>query len=77
MLEVLVNRLHAHGQHTLGDQVANRVVRHGRDNRSLKPEAIRQVCRHVELAAAHVNVAFRCLAKWNDPRVEPVHQRSQ
>ena len=40
-------------------------------------EAVGQIGGYVELAAAHVNLALRRLAKRNDSRIEPVHQRTK
>ena len=77
VLEVLVERLHAHGADALGNQVADRIVGHGRDDSRLQTKAIGKVGGHIELAATDVNLALRGLAEGDDPRIEPVHQRAQ
>ena len=77
MLEVLVDGLHAHCPHALGNQIAHRIIHHRRNNRGPHPEAIRQVRSHVELAAAHVNLALSRLAKRDDSRIEPMNQCTQ
>ena len=77
VLEVFVERLYAHGAHPLRDQIADRIIRHRRSDCRPHAKTIRKVGRHIELAAADVNLAFGCLAEGYDPRIEPVHQRAQ
>ena len=43
VLEVLVERLDAHGPHALGDQIADRIIDHGGGDAGLEAEAIGQV----------------------------------
>ena len=40
-------------------------------------EAVRQIRGDIELAAAHVDGALVGLAKGDDARIEPMHQRPQ
>ena len=68
MLETLVERLHAHGPHAFGNQIADRVVHHGAGDTGLEPETVGEVGGAVEFAAAHVDLALGGLAKGNDAR---------
>ena len=77
VLEVLVEGLDAHGPHALGDQVADRIIDHGGGDAGLQAEAIRQVRGAIELAAAHVDVAFAGFAERDDARVEAVDEGAQ
>ena len=77
VLESLVKWLDAHGPHALGDQVADRVIHHGRGDAGLQAEAIRQIGGAVELAAADVDLALGRLAEGNDARIEAMDQRAQ
>ena len=77
MLEALVERLHAHGANTLGDQVANRIVDHGGSDAGVQAKAIRQVGGAIELAAANVDAALGRFAKRNDARIKTVDQRAE
>ena len=43
VLEVLVERLHAHGAHALGDQVADGIVDHGAGDAGLQAEAVGEI----------------------------------
>ena len=73
--EPLVERLHPHRPHPLGDQFADRVVDHRRGDAGLQAEAVRQVGRDVELAAADVDLARGRLAERDDSRIQPMDQR--
>src|SRR5437588_1869048 len=77
VLERLVERPHAHRAHALTDEVADGVVDHRRDYSSLHAEAVREVGRAVELAAADVNLALGRLAEGDDARINPVHERAE
>ena len=75
--ERLVDRRDAHRAHLPRDELADRVVDHrGRDGGS-EAEAVREVRRAVELAAAHVDGARRGFSERDDAGVEPVDQRAQ
>ena len=43
VLELLVERLHAHRPHALGDQVADGIIHHGRGDAGVEPEAIGEI----------------------------------
>ena len=77
MLEVLVEGLHAHRPHALGDQVADGIIHHRRGDAGLQAEAIGQVGGDVEFAAADVDLALGRLAEGDDARVEPVDQGAE
>ena len=77
VLEVLVEGLHAHGPHPLGDQIADGIIDHRGDDAGLEAEAVRQVGGAVEFAAAHVDLAFGGLAKGDDTGVQPMDQGAQ
>src|ERR1700743_3481847 len=74
MHKMLVVRLDTHRAHTFCDQVADRVVHHGRRDASPHSETVRQVCSNVELTAAHMDCERMCLAKRNDAGVEPIDE---
>ena len=74
---MLVERLHAHRPHALGNQVADRIVDHGACDAGVHPKAVGQVGGDVEFAAAHVNLAFVGFAERNDPGVQTMDQRAQ
>jgi hypothetical protein len=74
---MLVERLHAHGTHPLGDQIADGIIHHRRRHARLQAKAIRQVGGAVELTTADVDLAFGGLAKRNNPRIEPVNEGAQ
>ena len=74
VLEVLVERLHAHRAHALGDQVADRVIHHRGRDAGVQAEAVGQVGGAVELAAADVDVALGRLAERDDARVQAMDQ---
>jgi hypothetical protein len=77
MLELFVEGLHAHRTHPLVDQIPDRILHHRAGNAGAQPKAVRQIRRHIELAAAHMHCKVRGLAKWNNSRIEPMHQRTQ
>ena len=77
VLEMLVERLHAHGAHPLGNQIADGIIHHRRGDARLQAEAIRQVGSTVELTTADVDLAFGGLAKGNNSRVKPVNKSAQ
>ena len=77
VLEVLIERLHAHRPHALGDQIADGIIHHRGSNPGLHAETVGQVGGAVELSAAHVDLALRCLAERDDPGVQAVYQRAQ
>ena len=74
VLEHLVERGDAHRSDAAGNELADRIFDHRGRHTGTKPEAIRQVCRGVEFAAAHVNGARRRFSKRHDAGIEPVHQ---
>jgi hypothetical protein len=75
--EALVDGANTSGPDAFGDEVADGVVHHGRDDCGVHAEAVRQVGGHVELAAADVDAALGRFAEGDDARIEPVHQRAQ
>ena len=75
--EPLVERPHAHRADALGDQVADRVVDHGRGDAGAQAEAVGEVGGDVELAAADVDLARVCLAERDDPGIETVDQGAE
>ena len=77
VLEVLVEGLHAHRPHALGDQVADGVIHHGGGDAGLQAEAVGQVGGDVEFAAADVDLALGGLAEGDDARVEPMDQGAE
>ena len=77
MREVFVERLHPHSPHALGDQVADRVIHHRRRDAGLQAKAVREVGRHVKLAAADVDLALGCLAEGDDARIETMHDGAE
>src|SRR6266702_363412 len=77
MLELLVERLHAHRQNPLRDQIANRILHHRARDSGAQLKAVRQVRRNVELAAAYMHRKIRSLAERYNARIEPVYQRTQ
>ena len=77
MLETFVKRLHSHRLHTLGDQIADRIIHHGGDDAGVHPETVGEIGRNIEFAAADVNLAGRRFAKRNDARIQAVHQRTE
>ncbi|MFT3961480.1 hypothetical protein [Propionivibrio sp.] len=77
VLETLVEGLHAHGADRAVDQLADGIIDHGRHDARLHAEAVRQVGRAVELAAAHVNPAFCRLAERHHPGVQTVDERPE
>ena len=74
MVEVLVKGLHAHAANSLGNQVANRVTRHGAADASPHAECIGEIGGDVELAAADMDGALVRLAKRDDTGVQTVDQ---
>jgi hypothetical protein len=77
VLEPLVERSHAHGAHALGDQVADGIVHHRGGDAGLEAEAVGQVGRDVELAAADVDGALGGLAERDDAGVEAVDEGAE
>ena len=75
--KALIERLHAHGAHAFGNEVANGIIHHGAGQTGVQPEAVREIGGHVEFAAADMNVAVGGFAKRRDARIQPVHQRAQ
>ena len=77
VLEVLVEGLHAHGAHALGDQIADGIIHHRRGDARLQAKAIRQIGGAVELTTADVDLALGGLAKRNNSGIEPVNKGAQ
>ena len=77
MLEVLVEGLDPHGPHAFGDQVADGIIHHRRGDAGLQAEAVRQVGRHVKLAAADMDLALGGLAEGDDARIKAMDQRAE
>jgi hypothetical protein len=77
VLEPLVERSHAHGAHALGDQVADGVVHHRGGDAGLQAEAVGQVGRDVELAAADVDGALGGLAEGDDAGVQAMDEGAE
>jgi len=77
VLEALVERLHPHRPHPLGNQVADGIIHHRRGNARLQAKAVGEIGRHVKLAAAHVDLALGRLAERDDARVQPMNQRAE
>ena len=77
VLEMLVERFDAHRADAFGDQIADRIIHHRGGDAGLQPEAIGQIGRDIEFAAADVNVALSRFAERNDSRIEPMHQRAE
>ena len=77
MFEMLVERCNAHGTDALVNQITDGVIHHRRCDASVKPEAIRQISRHVKLAAAYVDFASGGFSKWDDTGIEPVDERAE
>ena len=77
VLEVLVEGLHAHGPHPLGDQVADGIIHHRRGDAGLQAEAVGQVGGDVKLAAADVDLALGRLAERDDARVQAVDEGAE
>ena len=77
VLEHLVERRDAHRPDAAGDELADRVLDHGRRNAGAQAEAVGQVGCRVELAAAHVNLARVRLAERDHARVEAVDEGSE
>ena len=77
VLEVLVERLHAHGAYALRNQRADRIIHHRARHARVEAETIGQVRGAIEFAAAHVDLAFGRLAERDDPGIQAMHQRAQ
>ena len=77
VLELFVERFHAHCADALGNQIADGIIHHRAGDAGVEAEAVRQICGDVEFAAADVDVAMRRLAERDDARVEPVDQRAE
>src|SRR5258707_7807266 len=58
VFEPLIKRFDPHRPDPLGNQFADRIIDHCRDNARLKAKTISQVGRNVELASAHVDLAL-------------------
>ena len=76
VLEVLIERMHAHGTHPFGNQITDRIIHHRTHHAGLHPETIRQIGRYIKLAAAHMNLAFGRFAERDDARVQAMDQRA-
>ena len=63
--EVLVERPHAHRPDPFGNQIADRIIDHRGRHAGLQLEAIGQVRRNVELAAAKEKVA-QLYVRWEE-----------
>ena len=61
VLEMFVERLHAHRAHTFGNQVTDGIIHHGRRDTRFQAETIREIRRDIKFAAADVDVAMRRL----------------
>ena len=77
VLKHFVERLDAHRADAFVDQVADRIVNHGRGKAGLHLETVGEVCRAVEFSAAHVHVEIGRFAEWNNAWVEPMNQGSK
>ncbi len=77
VLEMFVERPHAHGAYALGYQVTNGIVDHRGCYARLQAKAVCQVCGAVEFTTTNMNLAFGGLAKRNDSRIEPVDKGTQ
>ena len=77
VLEMFVERLHAHRADALGNQVADGIIHHRAGHAGVQAEAVGEVGGDVEFAAADVNVAARRFAERNDARIKAVDQRAQ
>ena len=77
VLEVFVEGFNAHGADALGDEVADGVVRHGRSDAGLQAEAVGEVGRDVEFAAADVDVTVSRLAERDDARVKTMNKSAE
>jgi hypothetical protein len=77
VLEALVEGLDAHGLHSLGNQLADRIIDHRGGDTGGQAEAVRQVRGAVEFAAADMDLALGGLAEGDDARVETMDQRAQ
>ena len=77
VFEVLVERLHAHRPHALGDEVADGVIDHRARDPRLQAEAIGEIGRAVEFAAADVDRARGGLAERDDAGIEAVDERAE
>jgi hypothetical protein len=77
VLELLVERLHAHCADALGDEIANGIIHHRGGDAGVQAETVGQIGGAVEFAAADVDVAVRRLAERDDARIKPVNQRAE
>ena len=69
--------MHAHGAHAFGDQVADGIIDHRAGDAGVEPEAIGEIGRDVELAAADVDVAMRRFAERDDAGVEAMDEGAE
>ncbi len=77
VLEPLVEGLDAHRADALGDELADGVADHRRDDAGVEAEAVGEVGGAVELAARNVYLASRSLAEGDDAGVNAVDERAQ
>ena len=74
VFEIFIKRLDPHGPHALGNQVANRVIHHRAGDAGVQAEAVGEIGRHVEFAAADMDVAMGRLAEGDDAGIEAMDQ---
>ena len=77
MLELLVKRFDTHCPDLPGHQAADGIIHHGRGNGRAHLEAVRQIGRHIEFAAADVDFELSGFSEGNDPRIEPMDQSAK
>ncbi len=70
---MFIEGLHAHRADAFVDHRADRVVHHRGSDAGFQAEAVGQVGRHVEFAAADVDIAVCRLAERDDACVEPMY----
>jgi len=74
MFVMFVKRLYPHRPHPFSNQITNRIIDHRASEAGLEPEAIREVCGHIEFTTAYMNVTARRFAEGDHAGVQPVNQ---
>ena len=72
-----IKRFYTHCPDPLRNQIANRIINHRRSHARLKAETIGKIGRDIKLAAAHMDIAMRRFAEWNNAGIEPMNQSAK
>ena len=77
VLEMLVEGGDAHRPDAFGNQVTDWIIHHRRRDAGSHPEAVGEIGRDVEFAAADVNIAMSRLAEGDDPWIETMDEGAE